>query len=646
MTKLLRWGLVPCALLGFTMTTHAQTGTVLTATRSGTYGGTLSGSLKTVTGSGVPFTNVYVNTIDTNARLGVATHSSPTGTVPRTAVKGQMGIVIGQNAAPLDGACVCNGAAAAVVGGLTYTDAGNNDNYFAKVVPTSFPYPDVGMSVQTFDMQPNETWSEILTTEQVGGGTKGQQFKVTPNTTFTLNAPIMATANAAQAGYVFLEFLDSSGHVVPNSTTKIWFQPNQNLLQTVTTDLSGNFSLNLGTHIYLADPQIRVDFPGNSFYGVSSTTVAPVGLNTPNTMPALQQPVTSLGTSAAPLIVLGPMTDFFDGINSNGWGWEYGNWGPTKSQTQILRISSDYLKTFSVDDLAQLVWNMNHATSPLYLEVEIQPNDNWNSNQPAGCTTTSNTNTCCHGDESYTAPDTPNTIIALLMQAGANVSIVAMDEPFYNGAVNTFLADGVTSNPNACVTVYANKGLTYTAADEANNASLLLSIYNAAFPKLIFGDIEPFPILPNNDPSWASTTASNGYPQFIQTLESPTGPLKGLVQISFIHIDDDLDLLAKAGKNVSTELGLVAPVIRPLNMKLGVIVDGRHSNKNSVVPWMQDAEDSIWCIINSGVAPEQLAFESWDPQPTLTVPDNNPQALASLIAYYENRTSGTCSNGP
>ncbi|HZR36001.1 MAG TPA: hypothetical protein VFA75_11535 [Nevskia sp.] len=649
MTKVLRWGFVACVLLGFTLTAEAQTATVLTASRSGSQGSTLSGSLKTVTGSGVPFTTVYVNTVDTNARLGVATQSVQ-GIVPSQAVTAELGVQIGHNLIGEPDACVCNGAAAVVVGGLTYTDSGSNDNYFAKVVPTPFPYPDVGMSVQTYSLQPQDSRTQILTTEQLiaGGGSVsvGQQFRVSPGGQFTLNAPIMATANAAQAGYVFVRFLDAAGNTLPTANSLIWFTPNQNLLQSLTTDLNGNFSLNLKGHIYLGDPQIRVDFPGNGSYGLSTVTIAPVGLNTPNTLPALQQPVpvTSLGTSAAPMIWLGPLADFVGGVNGNGWSWQYNNWGPTKSQTQILRFPATWLATFGVDDLAQLVWNMNHASSPLYVELEIQANDWYYSGQPTGCTKTG----CCGGGgiESYSDPGSLNSLIALLMGAGANVSIVAMDEPFYFGAV-------YTGNSKACPS--AIRG--YSAIDEANNAALLLKIYQAAFPKLIYGDVEPFPVLPDNDANWASH-----YQQFVQQLETNMG--NGF-QLSFLHTDIDLDLLLKdhgtdPSKTVSYELGLVAPVVRnsPLNMKLGVVVDSRHSDKTyasnpnqSTDQWMIDAKSYIWCIINSGVAPEQLAFESWDwvqtltgtaTIPTMTVPDNNPRALANLVSYYENRTSGTC----
>lgn len=627
MAKQLCLGLVACILLGFTLAAQASTPTVLTASRSGAdgLGETLSGSLKTFSGGAVPLQTVTISAIDTSARLGPAVQPLY-GVVPTGAVNAQMGWKIGE-----DGACVCNGAAAAVVGGLTFTS--NSVTDYAKIVPNGFPYPTVAMSVLTFNMPVNDVRDATLTAFTVDSNnvdhTVGQQFPVTAGSNFTFSAPMMATANAAQAGFIFVTFLNASGQVV--STSKIWFTPAQQTVTTVTTDINGNFSVGLGAHVYLADPQMPLSFAGNALFGASGTTVAPLGLNPANTIPALQQPVTSLGTSTAPLIWMSPLPDFMNTVNGSSGGWDslYADdttgWHTAAGKTQIMRFPAQWFSSFSADNIAWLTYKMNHANPPIYLAIEIEPNDLYYSNQPAGCTSTG----CCKSSngESYSDPSVQNTLIAKLMGSGANLPIVIMDEPFHFGYA--------LSDAGSCRAVYSGLGLTYTPTNEAQNASLLLSIYKAAFPNLIYGDTEPFPALPLADTSWATD-----YAAFIQALDSQLG-----VRVSFMHMDLDWNSLVAHNTTVSSEVATVAPVVRnsPLSMKLGVIADGDHT-ENSAAAWMADAESNIWCILNSRVAPEQWAFETWDSQPTATTPDTSSTALTYLIPYYLNRTSGSCTN--
>ncbi len=587
--KLLRLGLILCALPGFAPTAHAAEGTVLTVSRTGN---TLSGSLNTVFGGPVLFQNITVSTVDTNARLGLVTESV-SGTTPAAAANAQVGIVIGEN-----GACVCNGAAAAVVGGLSYSDSGHQDS--VKVVATAFPTANVAMSVRTFSMQPGQTLNENL-----------GQFAVSPGSAFTFSAPMMATANASQAGYAYVTFTDAGGHTL--STSQIWFTPGQQTLTTVNTGGTGGFSLTLPAHVNLADPEISVSFPGNLIYAASNASAAPLGLNPANTMPAVQQPVTGIGTSSAPMIWMSPQPDFITDVNNQGWSTVYGEWNQAASHTKIMRFPVAWLSTFSQDNLAQLVADMN--ANGISLVLEIQANNDWSApGQPA---------LCGGGMESFSDPGTANQVIAQLMAAGANLAMVVMDEPFYFG----MYAPGT----NACY------GSAHgTVADEIGRATQLLSLYQAAFPNLIYGDIEPFPAT-NNGTSNGSTWTTD-YPAFISGVQSQMG-----IQIPFMHMDinwDDTTRIPDAAHLLSL-VQSVAGVIRGHGMKLGFIANGT-SSASSDSTWMTTAESHISCVIDSGVKPEQWAFESWVSHPALTVPETNSSALTYLIDYYENQVSGHC----
>lgn len=585
----LRAGLLLCAALAYSVPALAVDPTTMTASRSGS---TVSGRVVDAFGNGVFGATVYLTAVDGNGRMGVTTRSIP-GTVPAGAVTGQVGIVVGPNV-PNNGACVCNGAAAVVLGGLLYTDSGaSTHNYGVSVVPDPFQYPNVPLSVRTFELHPGDNYSLSFGT-----------FAVSAGASFTFSVPVMATANAAQAGYAVLTFTDASGHAV-GTPQQIWFTPGQQILGSVNTDVSGNFSTTLAAHAHLADPQLILTWAGNTIYGPSNTTVAPLGIVPANTMPSTQQLLAGLGTSTAPLIWMSPFSDFTNAVNSStGWNTVLTTqWRFAASYTKVLRFTPKIIHGFTQDQLAQLVHDMNG--SGMVLELEIGPNNNYGVS--------------CGSGESFDGPGDVNQAVSDLMSAGANLSMVGMDEPLWYGYYN-----------NACG---------YTMAQEVTSAYQLLHLWKAAFPHLIYGDVEPFPYV-SDKTGWSSDLVS-----FISGIQQKTG-----IQVSFLHMDIDWDHAPLAGSDptkpnvpqIQSLVNTVANVVRGNGMKLGVIINGNGSTGSCMIclpsdtqTWMTEAEAHSDAVATSGALPEQLAFESWNNVPTATIPERNTSALTYLIDYYE-----------
>ena len=141
-----------------------------------------------------------------------------------------------------EGSCVCNGEAGAAVGGIHYREQGTGRQ--EMVSPVTLPITGAPASILTLKLTPDKTHGQNL-----------RQFPVTPGKPFTLDAPIMATANAESAGYVMIVFLDSAGKGV--ARYNLWFTPSRQRLDSVITDAEGRFRLQPAEAVMNADPEIR-----------------------------------------------------------------------------------------------------------------------------------------------------------------------------------------------------------------------------------------------------------------------------------------------------------------------------------------------------------------------------------------------------
>ena len=211
----------------------------LTLTRQGA---ALTGRLTDAHGQPVPHAGVLIDAIDVGARLGL-TKRQLTAIVPMNAATAVIGI-----RANTEGSCICNGEAGATVGGIHYREQGTGRQ--ETVSPVTLPITGAPPGIRMLKLIPDKTYGQNL-----------QKFPVTPGKAFTLDAPIMATANAETAGYVTIIFLDSAGKGV--AKYNLWFTPSRQRLDSVVTDAEGRFRLQPAQAVMTADPEIRAFYPGN-----------------------------------------------------------------------------------------------------------------------------------------------------------------------------------------------------------------------------------------------------------------------------------------------------------------------------------------------------------------------------------------------
>src|SRR5258707_1871786 len=121
-------------------------------------------------------TAITVTATDVGGRLPpTARHLM--GTVPEGATSAVVGIRVG-----LEGACVCSGPTAAMVGGIHYEEQGKPQQ---DIFPFSPPIQGAPMSANTLAVVPGKTFAPNL-----------KQFPVTPGAAYVFDTSISATAAA------------------------------------------------------------------------------------------------------------------------------------------------------------------------------------------------------------------------------------------------------------------------------------------------------------------------------------------------------------------------------------------------------------------------------------------------------------------
>jgi hypothetical protein len=206
----------------------SQSGQDITGTLSGRDGEPIAGAAITLTAT------------DVGGRLPpTARHLA--GTVPERAAFAVAGIRIG-----LEGACVCAGPTAAMVGGIHFREQGKPPQDISPVNPLVR-----GASVHTLPVTPGKIFAPNL-----------KQFAVTPGAAYTLDTTLSALAAADRAGYVTVIFLDAAGKGL--SRENLWFTPSVQPLGKAMTDARGAFSLRLPANVASVRPEIRAEWAGSA----------------------------------------------------------------------------------------------------------------------------------------------------------------------------------------------------------------------------------------------------------------------------------------------------------------------------------------------------------------------------------------------
>jgi hypothetical protein len=405
---------------------------------------------------------VAIEAIDTSAATG-PTPLSETRTVPDNAATAVVGIRAG-----LEGACICDAAAAAIVGGIHYQEQGTNRH--EDISPVSLPIDGAPVSTRTLKLTPDMSYAPNL-----------RQFPVTPGATFTLSTAIAATASADHAGYVTTIFMDAAGK--GGRRDFLWFEPSRRPLSEVTTGANGSFQMRLPLTAALTLQTIRATFEGNAAMRAAwAEQSSPQQAGAP--APALAQPLVN---PRQRLIVFAPRKDFLQAYE-NGTSWDElaKQWKTGAANINMIALGEGQIRNLPDETLARLVHDLN--THHLALALEILAT-NWFHEPPCG-----------GGIEGYTDPGSANATVVKLLRNGASPSMIRMDEPLFFGHYY--------QGKNACRSAVENV---------AQRTAVIVKIYTAAFPNLIVGDAEPFPAI-SNQQGWQAD-----YAKWVRAFHAATG---------------------------------------------------------------------------------------------------------------------------
>jgi hypothetical protein len=555
---------------------YLRPASALTVTQQGN---TITGRLTDAEGRSVAGAHVAVTAVDVGARME-PTLRTWSGTVPAGAVGAIIGVRVDS-----ESACVCDGAAGAVVGGVHYDEMGTGRRQTISLV--KLPIEGAPASFRTLALAPGRTFNPNF-----------QQFPVTAGAAYTFQAPIAATASAEHAGYLTLIFIDAAGKGLKRDF--LWFGPSQRAIGSATTDTDGRFALNLPEAVAMAQPELRATFAGSASLRPALAVAGPAAPPASSApMPALVQSLRA-SPSAPPrakLVVLGPRQGDFVPIFA-GSAPETA-WNDIAGRVDVLALSEYSVRQMPDKALARLVQDLNRRH--MVLQLGILPT-NWFHETPL----------CGQGVEGFSDPGSANLTIAKLLKAGASVSLISMDEPLWFG-------HGYAGK-NACRASIENL---------AQRVAVIVKIYTAAFPNMIVGDTEPFPAV-SSQPNWTADFAA-----WTQAFHNATGTPLAFLAMDFNWGDPKLNTgSAHDGSNAAAVAALareVAAVSRRNGLQVGMIYWG---GGGSDAQWMDEARLHIREVEAASIKPDQAVFVSWNPYPARTFPATDSNALTSLVPYY------------
>lgn len=302
------------------------------------------------------------------------------------------------------------------------------------------------------------------------------------------------------------------------------------------------------------------------------------------------------------LVWLGVRPDFLELFqDDSSWALKIDQWRNAARHIRVVKFSTQFYQAVPDADLARIVRNLRQQNIALGLESLAQ---NWYKEIPE----------CGHGVEGYSDPGAAKRIVDKLKRAGGALGFVAMDEPLWFGHYYR--------GKNACNSSIDNV---------AKRAAVIIGIYTTAFPKVIVGDIEPFPAL-SSEPNWAAD-----WDVWVKAFRQATGR-----DLAFLHMDFDWgapSINMRTDPQVPDPLAIaqlaktVASVVRANGLQVGMIYNGREAAATSEI-WMQQARSHIEFVESSGIEPEHISFDSWVKYPIRALPETDSSALSSLVLHY------------
>jgi hypothetical protein len=207
--------------------------------------------------------------------------------------------------------------------------------------------------------------------------------------------------------------------------------------------------------------------------------------------------------------------------------------------------------------------------------------------------------------EGYVPPGGSDYVAKRIKWLGGELAYIGIDEALFFGRWY--------SGKSAC-----HAPLDAIAADVAAN----FKAYQAVFPNVRLGDVEPFGPPPDGDKpgfSWVKTTQN-----WIDALRVKTG-----APLAFFHED-----ITDWRRPLAGYLPALSELMNSNHIPFGAIFIAA-SGDGPDAAWMRSAERNIDAIRSLKMKPaDHLVFSTWHNHPTKNLPETSPEAFTHLIDYY------------
>lgn len=207
--------------------------------------------------------------------------------------------------------------------------------------------------------------------------------------------------------------------------------------------------------------------------------------------------------------------------------------------------------------------------------------------------------------EGYVPPGGSDYVAKRIKSLGGELSYIAIDEALWFGRWY--------GGPGAC-----HASLQAIAADVAAN----YKAYQAVFPDVKLGDVEPFGPPPGGDrpgSSWVRTSQD-----WIDALQAAAG-----VRLAFFHED-----ITDWQRPLAGYLPAVSDLMKANHIPFAPILIAANGNGPDLA-WMASAEHNIDAIRALRMSPpDHVVVATWHVHPTKNLPETSPEAFTHLIDYY------------
>lgn len=306
--------------------------------------------------------------------------------------------------------------------------------------------------------------------------------------------------------------------------------------------------------------------------------------------------------SRRPLVFFGPLPKSYNGsLDFMDLFTENASWNEAAQHIQVLSLSGGWVAHFpweteeaTKEELRAIIAEVNRRG--LALGFEASP--------------LVATEECGRGIEGFFGPEEGLRIVQTLKQLGANVSFVALDEPFAFGHIY----DG----PQACH---------WSPEKIARQVESYIKVIKSVYPDAVIGDIEPL---------WLGVD--------VQELVNWLDTYKAVTGSNFPSIDLDLDY---ARADWSTAAKQLEDAARARGMEFGVFYIG-DAGDTTDAEWLNKAfERARQYELVAGGKPDRVKFQSWHDHPDYVLPETKPDTFTALInAYSRPRTALSLDIGP